>query len=1636
PTTAWPYETEPVQHSVAIIGVGGIFPKALNAKQYWQNVLQKVNGIIEVPKERWDPALYYDADPAAVDKTYTKIGGFVEGFKFNPLQFKIPPNVARSLDQVQQWVLTATAEAFQDAGYDQKTFDRTRCAVILGNAMGGVEIKEETTRRVYYAEAAAAFARTPEFQTLPADAQQKILQQAEAQFKGKLAPITEDSMPGELSNVIAGRVANVFNLGGKNVTTDAACAASHAAFDTAVKGLMNGEFDMVVCGGADRSMDPATYVKFCKIGALSPTGSTPFDARANGFVMGEGAGILLLKRLTDAIRDGDKVYAVIRGIGSSSDGKGKGITAPNPEGQKLAVKRALEHAALKPRYVQLVEAHGTSTKVGDVVEVESIASLFGPDTKPGTVALGSVKSQIGHLKSAAGAAGLLKAALALHHKTLPPSANFENGNPAIKWSEVPFYVNTEAKPWPAPPAGEPRRAAVSAFGFGGTNFHIIIEEYVPQYHARLLEAPAEPVVAPVHAPAPVHANEARITPQPRLPELEADVLAFAADTPDALAASVQEAIVAAKGSPEPLPRFAASRRKTKGRIRLAVAASATDQVSAQLTSVLELLADPKKRAALPMKGAFAAEGPRQGKIAFLFPGQGSQYANMLRELYRKYRVVEDTFHEADRVLEPLIGKKLTALIFVDPKDAEAVKRAEEALKQTEVTQPAMLAADVALLRLLRQWGVQPDAVAGHSLGEYAALVAAGVLSFEDALLAVSARGKEMASVKVPDFGKMASITADTATVEAILKEIDGYVVAANKNCPSQTVIAGASDAVVKAMQKCQEKGLQVIPLNVSAAFHTAIVAPASEPLGRVVARLNIQAPQVPVIANVNAEPYPTDRQAIVDMLAKQVAAPVEWQKSLERLYADGVRIFIEVGPKRALAGFVENTFEAKAKAGEVHALMLNHPKKGDLASLNEATARLIAVGVDVQLPAPTDAAAYTQAFAASIAPPAAPAPVHAHTHAHVPAERATPAPVTQGPPPAVAHATYFPSLEKDPAFKDYLQLYGSTVEQFLRASFDVYKRELAPLREKAARFERFGFCTDDLVISGASVGLPGRAHKVFGDDNFERLFRGENGIDRLTEKEERAFLDRHIVRLVKDGGEPRFEVINDIAQVLKLAARKGDFDLAKEFGIDAKLSATLDTTFKLAIAAGLDALRDAGIPLVREEVVTTTGRTLPGQWVLPKALQNETGVIFASAFPGIDNWVGELNRYFAHKYGHSAFQELMDLYGELIREIKDPAARAKVTDWFTAHAQKLKELQGPEGLYEFNRKFLFSVLSLGHAEFAELFNVRGPNTQVNAACASTTQAVAIAEDWIRTGRCRRVIVIGADDVTSDNLLPWIGSGFLASGAATTAATVAEGALPFDRRRHGMIIGMGAVGLVIEAAPETEKRGVTPVAKLIATHMVNSAYHGSRLDVNHIVGEVEKLVAKAEERLGVPRGAFAKDTVFVSHETYTPARGGSASAEVNALRKAFGDRFLDVLIANTKGFTGHPMGAGIEDALAVKCLQYGKVPPIANFREPDPDLGPLNLSQGGTHTRRYALRLAAGFGSQLALFFAEKMAHGDQRTTDPARHQAWLDQMAGRAGAKLEVVNRTLRIVEAPRAAPAPGPAPAPAATLIQPVPVV
>lgn len=462
-------ETAPEPLRVAVVGMAGMFPGAPDVAEFWANIVAGKDCVTEVPAHRWDPERYYAPDGDG-ERTPSRWGGFLPEIPFDPLRYGIPPASLAAVEPVQLLALEAARRALSDAGYEGAGTDHTRTSVVFG-AEAGSDLSNATTLRT----------------VLPG-----YLGTIPPTLDEQLPRLTEDSFPGMLANVIAGRIANRLDLGGANYTVDAACASSLTAVDVACKELVTGTSDLVLCGGADLHNGINDYLLFSSVHALSPTGrSATFDGDADGIALGEGVACVVLKRLADAERDGDRIYAVIDGVGSASDGRALGLTAPRPAGQRAALTRAYRNAGISPADVGLIEAHGTGTVVGDRTELSTLTEVFTESgARPGSCAVGSVKSQIGHTKCAAGLAGLIKTTLALYHGVKPPTLHLRQPNSAWDGESSPFAFHTAARPWAAEPAD--RVAGVSAFGFGGTNFHVVLRAYDQPPPAHTLDVwPAE-----------------------------------------------------------------------------------------------------------------------------------------------------------------------------------------------------------------------------------------------------------------------------------------------------------------------------------------------------------------------------------------------------------------------------------------------------------------------------------------------------------------------------------------------------------------------------------------------------------------------------------------------------------------------------------------------------------------------------------------------------------------------------------------------------------------------------------------------------------------------------------------------------------------------------------------------------------------------------------------------------------------------------------------------------------------------------------------------------------------------------------------------------------------------------------------
>jgi acyl transferase domain-containing protein/NAD(P)H-dependent flavin oxidoreductase YrpB (nitropropane dioxygenase family) len=904
---------------IAIIGMACLLPQAPDLETYWENILNRVNAITEVPPDRWDSSLYYDTDPKTRDKVYSRWGGFIPDTPFDPMAYGIPPNVLSSIEPSQLLTLDVVRAALKDAGYADRPFPRERTSVILGAGGGAADLGLSYSVRSFL----------PTLDGVPGlpFTSQDILSRV------NFPEWTEDSFAGILTNVLAGRVANRFDLGGTNYTVDAACASSLAAVSLAVKELEEHGSDMVVVGGVDTMQSPFLYLCFSKTHALSPRGRCrTFDETADGIAISEGIAILILKRLADAERDSDRIYAVIKGVGSSSDGRDKGLTAPRPEGQARALQRAYSKANFSPATVGLIEAHGTGTVAGDQAEVQSLTRVFGDaQAKRQSCAIGSVKSMIGHTKCTAGAAGLVKVALALHHKVLPPTLGVDKPNSRARFPETPFYVNSEARPW-MDGSGSPRRAAVSAFGFGGTNFHVVVEEHAG-------DSTSSALVASRRWPSELflwRGNSRR------------DILQAIEPIEKALAGG---------GRPE-LSDLSFSLWKTDAEgpssgkdreLRLAVVATSPEDLRQKLVWAREALETSNNPGIQDPRGIYFSERPlaRAGKVVFLFPGQGSQYVNMMRELAMQFPLVRSCFERGDQTLTRELEQPLSAYVFPRPTFTPEEEQAfQRALTQTNVAQPALGAADTAMFRLLGELGVRPDFAAGHSYGELVALAAAGVFSEEALLQASEARGRFILEAARQEPGVMAAVEADAKTVAEVTSQIDG-VNLANLNAPTQTVISGAREAVTAAVERLAARGLRAQMLPVACAFHSPIVAPAQKRLAEFLAGLELAEPELAVYSNTTAAPYPTSPSAIAAQLVEHLVRPVEFVREIEALYGAGARIFVEVGPRNVLTSLTDQILRDRTRL----TVASDQTGRSGLNQLHHLLGQLAAHGVPVKLDA-------------------------------------------------------------------------------------------------------------------------------------------------------------------------------------------------------------------------------------------------------------------------------------------------------------------------------------------------------------------------------------------------------------------------------------------------------------------------------------------------------------------------------------------------------------------------------------------------------------------------------------------------------------------------------------------------------------
>ncbi len=866
------------ESSVAIIGMGCIFPKSRNLKEFWHLLYHGIDAIEDIPADtHWKLNDYFDEDPAKPDHTYCRRGGFIPPITFDPLSYGIPPNNLEATDTSQLLGLETAKMALEDAGYPMghPFLEEKKVNVILG-VTGTQELVIPLGSRL----GRPVWKKALEDAGIGQEKKQEIIQR----IQGGYVEWQENSFPGLLGNVVAGRIANRMNLSGTNTVTDAACASSLSAVHTAVMELLSGKCDMSVTGGVDTLNDIFMHMCFSKTGVLSHTSDArPFSKDSDGTVLGEGIGMLVLKRLEDAVKDKDKIYALIKGVGTSSDGRTSAIYAPDSKGQLKALTEAYREADIDPSTVGLIEAHGTGTRVGDKVEFEALKLCFDPSGKKHSTALGSVKSMIGHTKAAAGAAGMIKAALSLYNKVIPPTLKAVEPDPELKIEASSFYLNSESKPWIN--AFHPRRSGVSAFGFGGSNFHVVLEEYEPSKTHISWEGSVQ-------------------------------IIAFSSNTKEDLLKEINRFREKLSPSDDGLQlKQAIARNAHESRIafsvdlayRLLLVYKTHEDIFSFLDQALDTIETGQ-----PQPGVYFSSYPRKGKLGFLFPGQGSQYTGMGKDLTSLFPEAMESLKEASQAFlqeNSASGEKaLQDYIYPPPLHLQPKDLSEEQLRNTHIAQPAIGAISAGMVKVLKRFGVTPEMTCGHSFGELCALYSAGWMN-ETALFQLSAaRGKYMAAAKSmgADPGSMLAIQAPLADIEALISEEHLDLILANKNSPGQGVFSGSTPEILRAKKICKQRKLRAVQLPVAAAFHSRLVENAVAPFKMSLSAKSFEPTRIEVFSNTTAAPYGRKESDIKNLLGNQLVHPVNFLGNIQNMFEKGISTFIEVGPKAVLMGLTKS----------------------------------------------------------------------------------------------------------------------------------------------------------------------------------------------------------------------------------------------------------------------------------------------------------------------------------------------------------------------------------------------------------------------------------------------------------------------------------------------------------------------------------------------------------------------------------------------------------------------------------------------------------------------------------------------------------------------------------------------------------
>jgi myxalamid-type polyketide synthase MxaB len=838
---------------VAVVGMACRFPGAPDAAAFWRLLSGGVDAITEVPKDRWDIELFYDADPEKPGKMYTRWGGFLkEVDRFSPAFFGISPREAASMDPQQRLLLEVSWEALENAATPVEHLQAAQVGVFIG--IGATDYSEV-----------------------------EVLQGP--------AAIDPYNGTGTSFSVGPGRLSYLLGVRGPSLAVDTACSSSLAAVHLAVVSLRNRESDIALAGGVNLIASPESFVSLCKARMLSPDGRCKtFDASANGYVRSEGCGVLVLKRLQDAVADNDHILALIRGSAVNHNGRSSGLTVPSGPAQQELIRRALHSAGLKPSDVSYVEAHGTGTAVGDPIEVGALASVFANRQRP--LLIGSVKSNVGHLEWAAGVCGLIKVILAMRHGQIPASLHVKKLNPHLDWGNLPLRVITEPTPWP-----EGRRlAGVSSFGFGGTNAHVVIEE------------PPVPASDPKAQDRPLH------------------LFALSAKSPDALHELVgrhADRIQAADpGTLADLCHTANAGRSHYDH-RIATVVGSTGELQQRLGDLTGI-------------GA-RHSGSSAPRVAMLFTGQGSQYAGMGRELYATQPVFRQAFHRCAEILRDLLERPLLEVLYPANGAGDAER---QWIDQTAYTQPALFAVEYTLAECWQAWGIHPHVVMGHSTGEFVAACVAGVFSLQDGLRLIAQRACLMQAL--PPAGSMVAVRASEETVARAIAPHRQTVSLAAVNGPRDVVISGDTGDIRSVVAQLQAEGVATQPLTVSHAFHSPLMEPILAGFEQVARSVRYHRPHLAMISTVTGKPVDAE---VVDPAywVRHIRETVRFTAGMAALNAEGCDVFLEIGPKPTLLGLGKQCLPDSGAAW----LPSLRPKRGDWQQMLESLAELYLRGADV-----------------------------------------------------------------------------------------------------------------------------------------------------------------------------------------------------------------------------------------------------------------------------------------------------------------------------------------------------------------------------------------------------------------------------------------------------------------------------------------------------------------------------------------------------------------------------------------------------------------------------------------------------------------------------------------------------------------